>query len=146
MLVAEGVQRPAFEGEPAGDHLEEDDAEGVEVGADIDGPGVAELLGGHVGPRAQPGAGAGQTRVEGLDGETYSLVSLSTVVGVRVRSFRRIRWSGRGSEDRKLKPWSFQRAHGLPGRVGAVSASHARRAGLDLDARSARPSLSDRSR
>ena len=36
------------------------------IGADVNRPGVAELLGGHVRPGAQPCARAGQARVESL--------------------------------------------------------------------------------
>ena len=47
-----GIHRPTFKGKPTGDHLEQNDAEGVDIGTDIDRPGVVELLGGHVSPRA----------------------------------------------------------------------------------------------
>ena len=58
MLIVERFHRPAREREPAGEHLEEDDAEGIDVGADIDRLRVAELLGGHVraGPQLRAGA------------------------------------------------------------------------------------------
>ena len=43
----------AFGGEFAGEHLVEDDAEGIDVGAVVDVGGVRELFGGHVGRRAR---------------------------------------------------------------------------------------------
>ena len=60
----ERIERAAVERERAGDHLEEHDTEGVDVGADVNRPGVAELLGRHVSPGAQPRTRAGQARVE----------------------------------------------------------------------------------
>ena len=44
----------AREREPASNHLEQHDAKSVKVGTDVNGPGIAELLGGHVGPGTQP--------------------------------------------------------------------------------------------
>ena len=45
-LCEGGAKRPG--GEFAGEHLVEDDAEGVDVGAVVDVGGVVRLLGGHV--------------------------------------------------------------------------------------------------
>ena len=63
MLMAQGIIDRPLNGRAAGDHLEEDDTKGVEVSADVDGAGIAELFGGHVRPRPQPNASTGQARV-----------------------------------------------------------------------------------
>ena len=68
MLAIEHVQRLALERKPAGDHLEKHDAEGIDIGPDVDRAGIAELLGGHVGAGAQPGSRSGQARVGGSGG------------------------------------------------------------------------------
>ena len=39
-----------FERKHAGNHLEQYDSEGIDIGADIDAPGVTRLLRGHVAP------------------------------------------------------------------------------------------------
>ena len=56
MLAVEHVQRLAPERQLARDHLEENDAKGVDVGTIIHRSGVSKLLGGHVGAGAKPGA------------------------------------------------------------------------------------------
>ena len=55
MLAVEHVQRLAPKRQLARDHLEENDAKGVDVGTTIHRSGIAELLGRHVGASAKPG-------------------------------------------------------------------------------------------
>ena len=83
MLAIEHVERLALEGKPAGDHLEEHDAEGVDVGPDsrpTRDRGTARGPCRRRCPAWRPtGSGGGRrSRASG----TYSEVSFSTVVGV----------------------------------------------------------------
>ena len=55
MLAVEHVERLAPKRQLARDHLEENNAKGVDVGTTIHRSGIAELLGGHVGAGAKLG-------------------------------------------------------------------------------------------
>ena len=68
--MAQIVHRLTREWQTAGDHLEEDDTECIKIGTDVDRPGIAKLLRGHVGPCTQPNAATGQANVSALDGRT----------------------------------------------------------------------------
>ena len=61
------------EGEFAGEHLVEDDAEAVDVGAVVHVGGAVALLGGHVAGRAQGGGGGGERGGAGMGDGVWRL-------------------------------------------------------------------------
>ena len=80
MLAVQDVDRPALEWQAPGDHLEEDDTKGVEIGTDVDRPGIAELFGAMYGPVPSRTPVRVNRGLEVSTREMGSLVSLATVV------------------------------------------------------------------